>query len=502
MQIQHYDTPRGLTLTPHPRLQILTGRPERAVLALAELCVEREEELARAPRSASPAPKNVPAGRSPFALGGGWRNHMQGSSIDRLSPTLNSLLGPGELDDFNRRPFPSHMAARRGRQSEPGHPRQYSSQELWLANQGLGLDFQLPPSVGGRYPGTNDNFRGRDTSTRQIDPAYGNGNGAGHNPPRRAASITENSSNGGMGFASGSASAPISPVKAAGQLHEQQQRNYGPSGTWSTGPSPRHAQASRLPLMGDTRMYSGGGGYRRTSAETNTGGRGGAPPAASHYQAQQNRYPSSGYAQPTMSSNSRRAYSAGPSHHLGVPPNGQMEPNDSTGAFDTTSPLPAFQPFASSPPNGSSMGGQYASYISPSALLSPTPIVPPSLPMMSPFPNYHQGLRPSTLEQPSEYSASTGGHGGLLPTSGSREGRESVSRSNGSTPHEEDALAGRMGKMEIGREGAGSAGSARSVQASGGNGGNVWNDQASISGPQSNKPAASASAPTSRIPSH
>ncbi len=427
---------------------------------------------------------------------------MQGNNIDRLSPTLNSLLGPGELDDFGRRPFPSHMASRRGRQSEPGHPRQFSSQELWLANQGLGLDFQLPPSVGGRYPGAGDNFRGRDTTARPTDPAYGNANDPGHHLPRRAASITENSSNGGMGFASGSASAPISPVKVAGQLHEQQHRNYGASGTWSTGPSPRHAHAPRVPMMGDARMYAGGGGFRRTSAETANAGRGGAPPAASHYQAQQNRYPSSGYAQQSMSANSRRAYSAGPSHHLGVPPNGQMESNDSSGrggASDITSPLPAFQPFASSPPNGSSMGGQYASYISPSALLSPTPIVAPSLPLMNPFPRYHQALRSSSPDN----SATASGSAGPSATSATRGSeRESGARSNGSTPHEEDVLAGKLGNMELGREGAGSAASMRSSKAGGAGAGNGWIGQAAMPETRPTKSLASASAPASRKPSH
>jgi hypothetical protein len=41
-------------------LQILTqhrDQRDRAVLALAELCMEREDELARAPRSSSPAPR-------------------------------------------------------------------------------------------------------------------------------------------------------------------------------------------------------------------------------------------------------------------------------------------------------------------------------------------------------------------------------------------------------------------------------------------------------------
>ncbi len=428
-------------------MQILTGRPERAVLALAELCVEREEELARAPRSASPAPKAVPGGRSPFALGGGWRNHMQGSNVDRLSPTLNSLLGSGELDDFGRRPFPAHMTSRRGRQSEPGHPRNISAQDLYLANQGLGLDFQLPPSQANRYGNGDANARGRDHGSRQMEGNYHPG---GYNqPPRRAASIADGGASNDNSMGSGTASAPISPVKGNGQT--QDQRQYG-NGTWSTGPSPRHQHAPRLPMGG---YQNGPAGYRRVSAEPNRSV--GGVPANNGLQAQ--RFPIPGY-QNQQNAQSRRAYSAGPSHNLNAPPNaaGPIGANGLATVADSGSPLPAFQPFATSPMQGNAAlangghGSEYAQYISPAALLSPTPVAAPSLPMMNPFPAYHQ-----TLQSDSPDSQNGGqGHsqGRAVSQTGSRESRGSdreASQRGTSNGHDSDILADRMERVSLGR---------------------------------------------------
>jgi hypothetical protein len=207
-----------------------------------------------------------------------------------------------------------------------------------------------------------------------------------------------------------------------------------------------------------------------------------------------------------MSANSRRAYSAGPSHHLGVPPNAQTDHSDVGGtaagaggaAMGSTSPLPAFQPFASSPPNGSTMlngqSGGYASYISPSALLSPTPVVPPSLPMMNPFPAYHQSS--TSPEHLGARGGPSGAIGSMPPqtTSSSRGSSRSNGAANGMMSQEDDALAGQLGRLGLDREGAGSAGSIGSQSTK--QDAQIW------PGALSNKPLVTASAPASRKPSH
>ncbi|KAJ9111463.1 hypothetical protein QFC19_001232 [Naganishia cerealis] len=159
---------------------------DRAVLALAELCMEREDELARAPRSSSPAPRSLGGGSrsggggfgmtGSGAGGGGWKAHMGGggggapSSYDRMSSpsggavaagpagaagmmspnTTTTTTGPPEADDFGRRSF-SHAGTKRGRQPESAAAadRHYSAQERWLAQAGLGLDGHMGAGGGG-----------------------------------------------------------------------------------------------------------------------------------------------------------------------------------------------------------------------------------------------------------------------------------------------------------------------------------------------------------------
>lgn len=344
--------------------QILTARPERAVLALAELCIEREDELARAPRSASPAPRAMASGGR--GAGPGWRSQMAGGPLDRLSPTLNGLLGDSE--EFGRRSY-SHMG-RRGRQSEPGgEARQMSAQEMWLANQNFGLDgpyAQFPRN------GMHDQAtRGRDQGVaRGLDASQVN---AGLNAHRDHVQPMDRVP----------ASAPISPVRQASQVYDS--RGY--SGTWSTGVSPRQAQASRLPNVA-------GPSSRRPSGH---GGR--SPPMNGYGFQQQAQQPPARYPQYGGSSSGgggRRAFSAGPAHHGAFPPTTQFGTTDPPlpPPPGSLSPLPAFQPFSTSP-IGSGMlqaAGAHATphFISPSALLSPEPSSGLELEVgkVDPFPAY------------------------------------------------------------------------------------------------------------------
>jgi len=217
--------------------RILTQRPDRAVLALAELCREREDELHRAPRSSSPAPRSMStSGRGAYGSGGGgqvhnaaWRSHSQAAPFDRLGP-------PGPLEGGSR-----------GRQSE-GDVSEYSAQDLWLSSQGsnlggvgsLGLQgFEPVASGSGSASGATNSNRGRDTQARGLETP-----GAGYRGARRAVSAYDD------GAGSGSISAPLSPHR----LYAQLEMGKGPQIPQSNWPSsmmnydPRQHSTAGMPV--------------------------------------------------------------------------------------------------------------------------------------------------------------------------------------------------------------------------------------------------------------
>lgn len=222
--------------------RILTQRPDRAVLALAELCREREDELHRAPRSSSPAPRSMStSGRGAYGAGGGsssggqvhnaaWRSHSQAAPFDRLGPPT-PMEGGG-----------------RGRQSD-GDVSEYSAQDLWLSSQGsnlggvgsLGLQGFEPAASGsgGSSSANNSNGRGRDTQARGLETP-----GAGYRGARRAVSAYDD------GAGSGSISAPLSPHR----LYAQLEMGKGPQIPQSSWPSammnydPRQHSTAGMPV--------------------------------------------------------------------------------------------------------------------------------------------------------------------------------------------------------------------------------------------------------------
>ncbi|BEJ14614.1 hypothetical protein CspHIS471_0403810 [Cutaneotrichosporon sp. HIS471] len=155
--------------------RILTQRHDRAVLALAELCREREDELLRAPRSASPAPRTIASGRGHFGGSGreGWQRSQSQQPYDRFSGN------------------PPAEAPRRGRAADngPAAPEAPSAQDMWLASQGSNLGNAAPSSglgLGGdpalEYrrgrAETPSPFPAPVRSSRRT-PAYDNPNSAG-----------------------------------------------------------------------------------------------------------------------------------------------------------------------------------------------------------------------------------------------------------------------------------------------------------------------------------
>lgn len=184
--------------------RILTQRHERAVLALAELCREREDELLRAPRSASPAPRTIGVGRQFETRGSsgsnpGWRAQSQ-PAYERYpvpTPPPNGLHSE---------------PARRGRTSDIAAPdlqaqQAPAAQDLWLASQGTNLGNPSSLGLGGLGEAA---FADYNTRGRVADPHV------------RARPNYDNPNSGGT------VSAPLSPSR----LYAQLEIGRGPSAPW------------------------------------------------------------------------------------------------------------------------------------------------------------------------------------------------------------------------------------------------------------------------------
>ncbi|TXT11155.1 hypothetical protein VHUM_01906 [Vanrija humicola] len=278
--------------------RILTQRPERAVLALAELCRERDDELLRAPRSASPAPRTLSVGRGGFgnasaaANGPGWRSQSQ-QPHDRYHSSGSA--GGGDRYGPTNGPGPTGVSERN------------VAQDMWLAAQGPNLGNPSGLGLGGR---------GREPVTRAMDPSQY----PARPRDRRQASNYDNPN------AAGTVSAPLSPSRLYAQLEiGRGTRPAGGSSATPAGPSTFGAPGSSNEARGGRRNVS----------------------------------------------NSR---------DLSHPPSQLAQSH--TLADDPTSPLPTFAPFSppvlpsSLHPSMAETGTGSAPYISPSALLSPSPQVP------------------------------------------------------------------------------------------------------------------------------
>jgi terminal uridylyltransferase len=337
--------------------QILTQRPDRAILALNELCREGDDDLTRAPRSSSPAPRAMSQPRGGYPAPGGSAAFRSQSQLP-----------------FDRFATPMYDNGRRGRQSEGSVPEQedISAQEQWLASQGpnlgnigsLGLGF--PEGFDGQ--GQSQGGRGRDTNARGLEnPAgpYGHG--------RRSTSKFNHDDPG-----TGSISAPLSPHR----LYAQLEMGKGPAAGWPAY-DPRQTNLG-VPAPGGPSSYPNPNpNAGRSTSSSHVAPGSGAPPSRS-----------------ASSSNSN---------------------SNGSGNLNKAEPIahPVFQPF--SPPIPTSKlrhmnagESSMTSFISPSTLLSP-PQAAASLPPQSSVDNLtndfgKMGVAPPGKEN--EQKKGTKGKGG------------------------------------------------------------------------------------------
>ncbi|PPQ73812.1 hypothetical protein CVT26_012153 [Gymnopilus dilepis] len=123
--------------------RILATRPERAIVALAELCEERkDEELVVAPPYNSRPPTLPP--QTPYTVGS---QTMRPKAAERLSPPTQ-FFEPGQRQATQPavlRPPPEHMAPKRGKWTSPPPPEAPPADHSMFESQ-LGMGLQLATS--------------------------------------------------------------------------------------------------------------------------------------------------------------------------------------------------------------------------------------------------------------------------------------------------------------------------------------------------------------------
>ncbi|KAH9476954.1 Terminal uridylyltransferase cid1 [Psilocybe cubensis] len=123
--------------------RILASRPDRAIVALAELCEERkDEELVVAPPYHSRPPTLPP--QTPYTVGS---QTFRTKVAERFSPPAQFFEpGPRQVvQPVTLRPPPEHMAPKRGKWTSPPPPDASSADHTLFENQ-LGMGLQLATS--------------------------------------------------------------------------------------------------------------------------------------------------------------------------------------------------------------------------------------------------------------------------------------------------------------------------------------------------------------------
>lgn len=127
--------------------RVLSSRPERAIVALAELCEERkDEDLVSAPPYSSPRASLPP--QTPYTVGSQSMRPKGAHAAERLSPPTK-FFEPGPRlsaqQTSSPRPPPEHMAPKRSKWTSPP-PAEAPSADHSLFESQLGMGLELATS--------------------------------------------------------------------------------------------------------------------------------------------------------------------------------------------------------------------------------------------------------------------------------------------------------------------------------------------------------------------
>ena len=164
--------------------RILAQRPERALVALAELCEDRkDEELVSAPPYHSRPPTLPP--QTPYTVGG---QTIRPKMAERFSPPAQ-FFEPGQCPVVQQpvaiRPPPEHMAPKRGKWTSPPPPEAPSADHTLFESQ-LGMSLQLATS--------STEAREKDTASETSEVSTDEGSEAPDDDIKSVKSYTEGSS--------------------------------------------------------------------------------------------------------------------------------------------------------------------------------------------------------------------------------------------------------------------------------------------------------------------
>lgn len=127
--------------------RVLATRPERAIVALAELCEERKaEDLISAPSYVAPR-LSAPPPQTPYTIGSQPMRPKGAPQVERLSPPTKFFEpGPRQpIPQVSHRPPPEHMAPKRGKWTSPPPAEAPSADHTLFENQ-LGIGLELATS--------------------------------------------------------------------------------------------------------------------------------------------------------------------------------------------------------------------------------------------------------------------------------------------------------------------------------------------------------------------
>ena len=214
--------------------RILSSRPDRAIVALAELCEERkDEELIVAPPFVSRSITLPP--QTPYTVG---NQTMRPKVVERFSPPAQ-FFEPGPAQAFQPaalRPPPEHMAPRRGKWTSPPPPEAPSADHTLFESQ-LGIGLQLATLS-------------TEAREKDKDTAYNSSESNSENFTDDGSDVAEDDIKSVRSYTEGSSVNPSGPIRRPSwdtrdTARPQSTYNHLPSGSSTRSPSTTRGRFSR-----------------------------------------------------------------------------------------------------------------------------------------------------------------------------------------------------------------------------------------------------------------
>lgn len=207
--------------------RILASRPDRAIVALAELCEERkDEELIVAPPYVSRSVTLPP--QTPYTVG---NQTMRPKVEERFSPPAQFFepRPPQAFQPATLRPPPEHMAPKRGKWTSPPPPEAPSADHTLFESQ-LGIGLQLATSS---------------SEAREKDTAYNSSESNSENFTDDGSDVAEDDTKSVRSYTEGSPVTPSGPIRRPTWHNRDAVRPQSTYNTLPSGSSTRSSSTTR-----------------------------------------------------------------------------------------------------------------------------------------------------------------------------------------------------------------------------------------------------------------